>query len=333
MNESGQWNRGGAPSLMVPRESATRSAHTEASRDQLPRNVDHSALAKFSYRDEDYQNLRGRIFDCVDKSVRTIRTRFLSDTQGKKHLNLVQAIRNLNCLFRAECPRLGSASTKLYQLPFELVFSRNSNFTGGEDPLVNIHERIMHGGFKEVILSGLGGVGKTNIALEYAYRYQQCFTSVFWVNGSSEETILDGFRSIAGRLIDHYARHSIDATPNYNRIALDLSLNGLVDENGRLSLGNESKNLIIASVKQWLSQQGNREWLLVLDNVDDLESFNIDSFIPTCDHGAVIITTSRRRPEWLSKSVELTEMDSGDAVHLLLRIARLNEREPENDGK
>ncbi|RPB06363.1 hypothetical protein P167DRAFT_530999 [Morchella conica CCBAS932] len=136
----------------------------------------------------------------------------------------------------------------------------------------------MHGGFKEVILSGLGGVGKTNIALEYAYRYKQCFTSVFWVNGSSEETILDGFRSIAGRLIDHYARNSIDATPNYNRIALDLSLNGL----------------------RWLSQQSNREWLLILDNVDDLESFNIDSFIPTCDHGTVIITTRRRRPEWLS---------------------------------
>lgn len=333
MCESGEWNRDGAPSLTVPRQSATKSAHTEASCDQLSRNVDHSALAKFSYRDQDYLNLRRRIFDCVDKSVGTIRNQFLSDTQGKKHLILIQVILNPSCLFGTGCSRLDFASTGFYRLPFELVFVRNSNFTGGEDLLVNIHERIMQRGNKEVILSGLGGLGKTNIALEYAYRYQQRFTSVFWVNGSSEETTVEGFRSIAGRLIDQYARTSIGAPPNYNRIALELGLNGLVDENGRLSLDNENTDLIKTSVKRWLSQQDNQEWLLILDNVDDLESFNIDSFIPTCDHGAVLITTRRRRPEWLGRSVELGEMGSEDALHLLLRIAQLKEIELDADGK
>ncbi|KAI5837656.1 hypothetical protein DFP73DRAFT_531594 [Morchella snyderi] len=287
--ESGKWNRDGTLSLMVPSQSATKSVHTEASCDQLSRNVDHSALAKFSNRDEDYFNLRGRIFDCVDKSIPTVRARFEKDMQESSHL--------------------GSVSSKLYQLPFELVFARNSNFTGGEDLLFNIHERILDRGFKKVILSGIGGLGKTNIVLEYAYRYQQFFTSVLWVNGSSKETTLQSFRAIAVRLINHYARNSKDATPNYNLIALELDLNGLVDENGQLSLGNESAEPIVVSVKKWLNRQSNQGWLLILDNVDDLESFAIDSFIPLCDHGAVLITTRRRRPDWLNKqaATELTK--------------------------
>jgi hypothetical protein len=191
----------------------------------------------------------------------------------------------------------------------------------------------MDRGFKEVILYGLGGVGKTNLAMEYAHRYRQSFTSVFWVNGSSEETTLDSFRSIAGRLINHYARNSIDGTTNYYRIALDLGLNGLVDENGRLSLGNEGADLIITSVKRWLSREDNQEWLLIFDNVDDLENVKIDSFIPTCDHRAVLITTRRRRAEWLRMSIELAEMASEDALHLLLKISRLKEGELKYDGK
>ena len=95
------------------------------------------------------------------------------------------------------------SSTIVYKIPFHLDHHRNEFFTGQDSYL----EKIKHAciSSKVVILHGLGGIGKTQLALEYAYRNQTKYTSVFWVNCSSEETVIQGFIGIAQQLVQQQA--------------------------------------------------------------------------------------------------------------------------------
>jgi hypothetical protein len=63
---------------MVTKQSAIGSTPAEARHDQLPRDVDHSGLAKFYGRsDPDYVNLRGRIRECVRDAPKAIEKRYV----------------------------------------------------------------------------------------------------------------------------------------------------------------------------------------------------------------------------------------------------------------
>jgi len=50
---------------------------------------------------------------------------------------------------------------------------------------------------------------------------------------------------------------------------------------------------IVSAVRQWFAAKGNMKWLLVIDNCDDLDSFDLSDYIPPCRHGTVIITSRR----------------------------------------
>src|SRR5207249_2470082 len=81
---------------------------------------------------------------------------------------------------------------------------RNPFFTGREDILARIR-----GAFKAnhdditipVALSGLGGVGKTQTAIEYAYRHQDEYAVVLWVKADSRDVLASDFVTIAGLLL------------------------------------------------------------------------------------------------------------------------------------
>lgn len=85
-----------------------------------------------------------------------------------------------------------------------------------------------------VILIGLGGTGKTQIASEYTYLHQQEYQSIFWVNAATKQSADTGFVVIAQRLVREYARISHGA-PNYLSIAKYLDMVDVFDENGDLS--------------------------------------------------------------------------------------------------
>ena len=80
-----------------------------------------------------------------------------------------------------------------------LPLPRNKFFTGRDDILKGLHKNFNEGERVQA-LSGIGGVGKTQTALQYAYQYQRDYRIVLWGNASSRETLVTDFVSMAGLL-------------------------------------------------------------------------------------------------------------------------------------
>lgn len=81
---------------------------------------------------------------------------------------------------------------------------RNPFFTGREDILKNLHTTLTEGKTATLTqpqaISGLGGIGKTQIAIEYAYRYGYEYRAVLWVKADSREVLISDLVSIADPL-------------------------------------------------------------------------------------------------------------------------------------
>ena len=115
--------------------------------------------------------------------------------------------------------------------------------------------RIIHSAFaakKKIVLtqpqviSGLGGIGKTQTRFEYAYRYSEGYRYIFWTRADTNELLVSDFGNIAS--------------------LLDLPVKD-----------DKNQDLSVSSVKYWL--QTHNDWLLILDNADDLETAR--NFLPT----------------------------------------------------
>jgi len=114
-----------------------------------------------------------------------------------------------------------------------------------------------------LVLSGTGGIGKTQLAITYAKRYSSAYSSVFWLNASSRTTLLTSLRRLVPQI--------------------------LPDAGDQLD-----DDSMLTRVSCWLSQHDNQSWLLIFDNYDGSDLFNIGEFYPSVAHGSIIITTRQR---------------------------------------
>jgi tetratricopeptide (TPR) repeat protein/DNA-binding XRE family transcriptional regulator len=171
-------------------------------------------------------------------------------------------------------------------------FMRNLYFTGRSAQLKQLHTLLMAG--KQVALtqaiSGLGGIGKTQLALEYAYRYQKSYHDIFWVSADAdtdmdtEESWMASYVRLAGLL----------HLPEYEE----------ADQN-------KAKD----AVHRWLRKHTN--WLLILDNVEDFSL--LQQFVPDDRQGAVLLTTRRGVTEPVAQALELELLPENDAILFLLK--------------
>ena len=165
-----------------------------------------------------------------------------------------------------------------------LPFPRNPFFTGREDQLRDIHAALTSRG--RAALSGLGGIGKTQTALEYAYRHQSEYEHMFWVRAEQETELITGYVTLAKAL----------QIPGHQQ---------------------EDQQAIVALMKQWLATHDS--WLLVLDNADDLRQLR--PYLPTTN-GHILLTTRAQALGDLANKVEVTRMDADEGALLLLRRAK-----------
>ncbi|PYH50180.1 purine and uridine phosphorylase [Aspergillus niger CBS 101883] len=151
-------------------------------------------------------------------------------------------------------------------------FRRNQRFAGREGEIIGIEELLLQqNGPSKIAICGLGGVGKTQIALELAYRMRNrdpnC--SICWITCTSYESVEQAYMNIASKL------KMTDIKPA------------------------EVKE----KVKAYLSLESAGKWLVIFDNADDMgmwstnDSTNtvLTDFLPESEQGHIIFTTRSRK--------------------------------------
>jgi hypothetical protein len=168
-----------------------------------------------------------------------------------------------------------------------------------------------------VVLHGLGGVGKSTIALEYSFRCINSYSAIFWADATSEASLLQSARGIVEYLVSHYASQGIP----YREIGAFLRLRRLLGDDGDIVIVEAGERRVAGALKEWLAVAGNGRWLLIFDNYDDIGAVNIYDLLPTCEAGHVIITSRRSNLQALGKTIEIDEIDEKSGTLLLLKSA------------
>jgi tetratricopeptide (TPR) repeat protein len=169
---------------------------------------------------------------------------------------------------------------------------RNPFFTGREEMLSMLHSQLGLDRSVALIQStaihGLGGIGKTQIALEYAYQYALEYSAVFWIEAETVESIVSSLL----------------------RVADVLQLPGRDDKDSQR---------IISSVQRWLSTHS--QWLVIWDNIEDLAL--LDRFRPSVRSGATLMTTRCQTLGTHAQGLALLPMEQDEGILFLLRRAKI----------
>jgi hypothetical protein len=127
-----------------------------------------------------------------------------------------------------------------------------------------------------VVLHGLGGIGKTQLAIAYAMRHKDKYTAIFWVNANDEDSLRLSFLDVTQQVLRDHPSTSVLAGVDF-----------------------ENLDNVVNAVKAWLSLRKNARWLMIYDNYDnpklpgnpDRSAVDIRRFLPPSNHGSIIITT------------------------------------------
>ena len=212
-----------------------------------------------------------------------------------------------------------------------LPFHRNKNFTGRDRELAEIHEALRSpeaplSGPTIVALHGLGGIGKTQLAIQYAYIHQKDYTSSWWVNASTAQSLSDGFLGIAQQLLSYYINNATTRPrPDNNQIAAALGLPpGVVDQDGKLIASQHTTRIVVNAIISWFAAEKNNQWLLIIDNYDDLGSVDIYDFLCPIPLGSILITSRSRDTRRMGKTLEVQEVTEDEALEILRRSSDMN---------
>src|SRR5688572_8478587 len=84
---------------------------------------------------------------------------------------------------------------------WNVPYNRNVHFTGREDELSDLARSLdSHEPARRVqVICGLGGVGKTQLALEYVYRFKDRYKVVWWINSDEPATLALGYAKLAAQ--------------------------------------------------------------------------------------------------------------------------------------
>jgi tetratricopeptide (TPR) repeat protein len=221
--------------------------------------------------------------------------------EAGESLPLYEDLKNIGEEFgltEAEKEELFDAAKQMAPRIHNLPFLRNRFFTGRESLLKRLDQDFEE---KKIIsLSGLGGIGKTQLALEYAHRcHPQVYRSVLWVDAENKAALEGGYLDLARKL-------SLKIPKEKER----------------------EVEYVIEAVKNWLAEHN--LWLLILDNADDLEL--ACSFLPTRHPGHVLLTTRSQIEGKVAEKIEVEAMTPEEGLLFLLRRSKVLKDEAELDS-
>ncbi|THY70356.1 TPR-like protein [Aureobasidium pullulans] len=157
---------------------------------------------------------------------------------------------------------------------------------------------------KIFVVHGLGGIGKTQLSIDFVRQYQTKYSAVFWLDGSSKDALQNSFlntvtRLPAGEVTLSLAHAAKQASPDMK--------------------------LIVRGVQDWLSLPSNHRWLVVIDNVDrdyttkgtDPLAYELKEYLPAADHGNVLVTSRLSTLVAARNSHRLTRVDHDQSRAIL----------------
>src|SRR5271154_4435885 len=191
------------------------------------------------------------------------------------------------------------------QACFMVPYERNEYFVGRKEFLKQLFERFTDSMprpyQRRIALFGMGGVGKTQTALEYVYTNRSSYNRIYWITAVDQASLLSGYQEIA-------------------------------KTTGLKNLSQLSPVETAETVLSWLSQE--QSWLLVIDNLDDInvvssKSLNVvnmgGKFLPgTGPHQHTLITT--RNPHAVgipAEGMEVPLLDLEESINLLSTLSNI----------
>lgn len=177
-------------------------------------------------------------------------------------------------------------------------------FVGREEELSCLWKYLQPTGAqtrKVAVLHGLGGIGKTQLAIHFARKHKGDFTAIFWLSGKDRSALVSSLSSCLPRIqhlpVDTQVTNKEEAEQRANQVLL------------------------------WLAKPDNTRWLIIFDNIDQYppvqghgdSKYDLYEFFPNADHGSIIITSRLRELTKLGKPFPVQKLSHEDATRLLLQ--------------
>jgi tetratricopeptide (TPR) repeat protein len=170
---------------------------------------------------------------------------------------------------------------------------RNRYFTGRKNILAQLHDGFKTGATAQALV-GLGGVGKTQTAAQYAREFKGEYQKIFWTTARGEETLIPSYVSIARSL-------------------------GLPEKDAK------DQNEAVGAVKRWIETHS--DWLLVLDYAEDHNVFR--KYIPDNQDGHVLLTARKQIDSEIAVPNNIDTMSPQEgALFILRKLRKLKLDEP-----
>jgi len=200
---------------------------------------------------------------------------------------------------RIAVPSLAGAAKpqKERRLPaiWNVPHNRNRNFAGREAVLTRLHEALATGGAAALTqaITGLGGVGKTQTAIEFAYRYSGDYELVWWIRSEEPAKLAADYAGLARPL-------------------------GIKEE--------KELNVTVQTVRAELTNRA--RWLLVFDNANT--PAEVRDYLPQAGSGHVLITS--RNHDWLevAEPLAITTWQRDESVAFLLKRTKQKDERSAN---
>ncbi|MCH8169281.1 MAG: tetratricopeptide repeat protein, partial [Proteobacteria bacterium] len=190
---------------------------------------------------------------------------------------------------RREELRTAEAAPEVFHVPR----GRNTEFSGHFDALGAIHRTLSQGQNAAVTqaISGLGGIGKTTLAAEYAHRFgtKGRYGGVWWVAAETDTGIVEGLAGLARRI-------------------------GREERQNLPEMAREARDFLQAQTPPWL---------VIFDNATDADT--VRDWLPA-GSARVLITSRAHDFAGLAEVTRLDEWDATTTADYLLRVAGRDDR-------